>query len=88
MRPMFYDFHEDKKAWETEDQYMFGSDILVAPVLEEGARERSVYLPAGAEWIDAYTKQIYSGGQRITVPAPIDVIPIFYKNGAEISIYD
>lgn len=88
MRPLFFDFSNDKTAWETEDQYMFGSDILVAPVLEEGARERSVYLPAGAEWIDAYTKQIYSGGQRITVPAPIDVIPIFYKNGAEISIYD
>ncbi len=88
MRPLFFDFSNDKAAWETEDQYMFGSDILVAPVLEEGARERSVYLPAGAEWIDAYTKQIYSGGQRITVPAPIDVIPIFYKNGAEIRVYD
>ena len=88
MRPLFFDFSNDKTAWETEDQYMFGSDILVAPVLEEGARERSVYLPAGAEWTDAYTKQTYSGGQRITVPAPIDVIPIFCKNGVEINIYD
>ncbi len=87
MRPLFFDFSNDKTAWETEDQYMFGSDILVAPVLEEGARERSVYLPAGAEWTDAYTKKKYSGGQRITVPAPIDVIPVFYKNGAEYSIY-
>ncbi len=88
MRPLFFDFNKDKTAWETEDEYMFGDDILVAPVMEEGARERSVYLPEGAEWTDAYTKQVYKGGQRVTVPAPIDIIPIFIKNGAEISIYD
>ena len=88
MRPLFFNFNKDKTAWEIEDEYMFGDDILVAPVMEEGARERSVYLPEGAEWTDAYTKQVYKGGQRVTVPAPIDIIPIFIKNGAEISIYD
>ena len=87
MRPLFFDFSDDKTAWETEDEYMFGSDILVAPVMEEGATERSVYLPEGAVWTDAYTKTVYKGGQRVTVPAPIDIIPVFLKNGAELEIY-
>lgn len=50
MRPLFYDFLKDSKSWEFEDQYMFGPDILVAPVLYEGMRQREVYLPEGAEW--------------------------------------
>ncbi len=87
MRPLFFDFSDDKTAWETEDEYMFGNDILVAPVMEEGAAERSVYLPEGAEWTDAYTKKIYEGGQRVTVPAPIDIIPVFFKNDARFDIY-
>ncbi len=87
MRPLFFDFSNDKSAWDTEDEYMFGSDILVAPVMEEGARERSVYLPEGAEWTDAYTGEVYSGGQRVTVPAPIDIIPVFFKNDAKYDIY-
>jgi len=87
MRPLFYDFYNDKQAWEIEDEYMFGSDILVAPVMEEGARERSVYLPEGAVWTDAYTKQTYQGGQRVTVPAPIEIIPVFTRDNAEFDIY-
>ncbi|MGN0686860.1 MAG: TIM-barrel domain-containing protein [Oscillospiraceae bacterium] len=87
MRPLFFDFCEDKTAWETEDEYMFGNDILVAPVMEQGARERSVYLPEGAVWTDANTKTIYKGGQTVTVPAPIDIIPLFIRNGRELDIY-
>ena len=87
MRPLFFDFNEDSCAWDTEDEYMFGKDILVAPVMEEGARERSVYLPDGAEWTDAYTGEKYKGGQRVTVPAPIDIIPVFFKNDARYNIY-
>ncbi|MBQ9947646.1 MAG: glycoside hydrolase family 31 protein, partial [Oscillospiraceae bacterium] len=88
MRPLFFDFSEDKTAWTTEDEYMFGPDILVAPVMEEGARERTVYLPAGAKWTDANTKVSYEGGQTVTVPAPMDVIPVFLRDGAsELDIY-
>ncbi len=87
MRPLFFDFNEDSCAWDTEDEYMFGKDILVAPVMEDGARERSVYLPDGAEWTDAYTGEKYKGGQRVTVPAPIDIIPVFFKNDARYNIY-
>ena len=87
MRPVFYDFHNDSKAWNVEDEYMFGSDLLVAPVMEEGARERNVYLPAGAKWTDAYTKKVYDGGQTVTVPAPLNVIPVFMRDDAQLDIY-
>ena len=88
MRPLFYDFPADKDSWEIEDAYMFGPDLLVAPVMEEGVTERSVYLPKGAAWKDAYTKKTYEGGQRVTVPAPIDIIPVFMRDGKEFEIYE
>lgn len=88
MRPLFFDFPEDKDSWEIEDAYMFGPDLLVAPVMEEGVTERSVYLPKGAAWKDAYTKKTYEGGQRVTVPAPIDIIPVFMRDGKEFEIYE
>lgn len=88
MRPLFYDFPNDKTAFEAEDCYMFGDSLLVAPVMEEGASERRVYLPAGAEWTDANTKQKYSGGQWVTVPAPIDIIPVMIRDNANLHVYD
>ncbi len=87
MRPLFYDFPEDEKAWETEEVYMFGPDLLVAPVMEKGAKERTIYLPKGAVWQDAYTKETYAGGKTITVPAPIGVIPVMIRNGKAFDIY-
>jgi alpha-D-xyloside xylohydrolase len=87
MRPLFYDFPQDKECWNVEDAYMFGPDLLVAPVMEEGVRTRCVYLPAGAAWTDASTKKTYDGGQTVTVPAPIDVIPVFLRDGAAYEIY-
>lgn len=87
MRPMFFDFPEDKVCWETEDQYMFGPDVLVAPVMEMGARQRSVYLPAGLSWTEAKTGKCYPGGSRVTVDAPLSVIPVFVREGKQIPIY-
>ena len=80
IRTMFFEFPDDEKCWELPEQYMFGSDYLVAPVLELGARERSVYLPKG-QWESISDKKIYSGGQTVTVPAPLDVMPVFKKIG-------
>ena len=88
MRPLFYDFPEDKTCWETEDAYMFGPDLLVAPVMEAGATTRTIYLPKGASWTDANTKQVYEGGQTVTVPAPLDVIPVMLRDGKEYVIYE
>lgn len=87
MRPLFYDFPEDKTCWEIEDSYMFGPDLLVSPVMSAGAVEREIYLPAGSTWTDAYTKKTYDGGQKITVPAPIDIIPVMVRDGKMYEIY-
>lgn len=88
MRPMFYNFPEDKNCWDTEDQYMFGPDLIVAPVMEEGMTERSIYLPAGIKWTDANTKKVYEGGQTIKVPAPLDIIPVMLRENKNYSIYE
>ncbi len=87
MRPLFYDFPADQAAWQVEDSYMFGPDLLVSPVMAPGVTERKVYLPAGADWKDAYTGQMYAGGQTVTVPAPIDVIPVMIRDGKPFEIY-
>ena len=88
MRPLFYEFSQDAKAWEIQDAYLFGPDLLVAPVMEEGVRERTVYLPEGAQWTDAYTGKTYAGGQTVTVPAPLDVIPVFFRDEKRYPIYE
>jgi alpha-D-xyloside xylohydrolase len=80
MRPLFYEFPEDEKAWEIEDQYMFGSDMLVCPILYEGMREREVYLPVG-NWRNINDNKIYEGGRVVTCPAPMDAIPVFVREG-------
>ncbi len=87
MRPLFFDFPGDIDAWHVEDAYMLGPDLLVAPVMEAGATERRVYLPSGAIWTDAYTLETYEGGRTVTVPAPLDIIPVFFRDGKEYPIY-
>lgn len=88
MRPLLFDFPEDQKAWETEDAYMFGKDLLVAPVMEAGVSERAVYLPAGTRWKESATGRIYEGGETVSASAPIDIIPVFIREGADISVYE
>lgn len=81
MRPLFYDFPEDKASWEVEDSYMFGPDLLVAPVMEAGMTECRVYLPEGASWTNAWTGEVFDGGRTVTVAAPLDIIPVMVRNG-------
>lgn len=78
MRTMFYEFPEDPVCWEADDQYMFGPDYLVAPILHLHERKRSVYLPEG-RWEDLRDHKVYEGGQRISADAPIDSIPVFRR---------
>ncbi len=80
MRPLFYEFPKDKAAWDIKDAYMFGSDLLVAPVMTYGARERDVYLPEGAQWTEESTGITYAGGETVTAAAPLDVIPVFRRS--------
>jgi alpha-D-xyloside xylohydrolase len=81
MRPLFVDFPADAASWEVEDEFLLGGDLLVAPVTEEGARHREVYLPAGARWRDAWTGTACPGGSRVTAPAPLDTIPAYVREG-------
>jgi alpha-D-xyloside xylohydrolase len=82
MRPLFFDFPDDATAYAVEDQFLFGPDILVAPVLVLGARERQVYLPDGTDWQEPWTGARLAGGQWITAPAPLERIPIYFRWGS------
>ena len=85
MRAMFYDFPEDTVCWElAATQYMFGPDVLVAPVLEAGASEKEVYLPKGARFVDPRDDMVYEGGQWLVTQAPIDQIPVFVREGSDV----
>jgi alpha-D-xyloside xylohydrolase len=86
MRPLFFDFPEDGDCIDVEDQFMYGPDLLVAPVLYEGARSREVYLPAGTSWRDAWTDEVLEGGRWITADAPLDRIPLYLRGDAQLPI--
>ena len=78
LRAMFYEFPEDEKCWELQDQYMFGGKYLVAPVLQLGQFRREVYLPAGS-WKLTSTGEVSQGGQTVTVDAPLEYMPVFER---------
>lgn len=81
MRTLFYEFPEDKAAWEIEDEYMYGSRILAAPILEAGAKSRKVYLPGkDTKWLYPDSRDIYQGGQWIEVGVCLESIPVFVRN--------
>ncbi|XRD90964.1 glycoside hydrolase family 31 protein [Dyella nitratireducens] len=82
MRALFMDFPADPMVANIPDEYMYGPAFLVAPVTEQGATHRSVYLPAGCDWYNYWTHQRLHGGQTIEVNAPIDTLPLFVKAGS------
>ncbi len=84
MRPMFYDYPGDPRSWDVDDQYMFGPDLLIAPIIAAGLTARDVWLPAG-EWIDAWTGAQVTGGTTITSAAPIERMPVFVRAGAVVA---
>ena len=81
MRPLFYDIPEDKKCWDVNDEYMFGPDVLVAPVMYAKMTSRKVYLPAGSKWTNYWTGEVLEGGQETEADAPLSQIPLFTRNG-------
>lgn len=86
-RPFVFEFQNDRQASETDDAYLFGDALLVAPVMEAGGTHRHVYLPPGS-WVDFYTGERHEGGQFITAAAPADRIPLFARGGYVIPMYD
>jgi alpha-glucosidase len=87
VRPLLYDFPADRLAHDVQDSFMLGPDILVAPVLDEGATDRRVYLPAHpGGWLDFHDGRRFDGGQTITVAAPLGRLPLFVRAGAMVPV--
>jgi alpha-glucosidase (family GH31 glycosyl hydrolase) len=82
MRALFMDFPNDPNVADLRDEYMFGPAFLVAPVTEQGATSRAVYLPAGSDWYNYWTNERFHGGQTIETSAPIDTLPLFVRAGS------
>lgn len=82
MRGLFMDFGSDPNTASIGDEFMFGPALLVAPVTQQGATSRSVYLPAGSDWYNFWTNERVHGGQRVEVAAAIDTIPVFVRAGS------
>ena len=81
MAHLVYDNPDDKNVYEIEDEYMLGRKLLVAPIVAEGQKERSVYLPRG-KWHDIYLGTVLDGGRWIDYPCPLDRIPVFERMDA------
>ncbi len=101
MRALSFDFPEDPMAWQIDDEFMFGTELLVCPVTkpilyQAGSTpifgtdrpERVCYLPAGCSWTDFHTGNAYAGGQYVHVPVELAYIPVFVREGAEIPMQE
>lgn len=99
MRPLLFDFPKDPKTYRITDQYMLGDALMVCPVTcpmyyerggrfigEETQKNRSVYLPAGADWYDWHTGKRWAGGQQIQAFAPLSHIPVFVRAGSIVPV--
>ena len=81
MRPLILEYPSDKKVENCSDQFLVGSDLLVAPIMTPETTHRAVYLPEGS-WYDFWTGQQYVGGQHHLIYAPLDTLPLFIREGA------
>jgi alpha-glucosidase len=86
VRPTFLEFPDDPACLDENDELMLGPSLLTAPVFEPGATARGLYLPAGAIWRDVWSGERFAGGQRVTVPAPLDQPVLFAREGAAIPL--
>lgn len=86
MRPLVLHYSEDPEVRNCNDEFLFGERILVAPVVEQGKTRRMVYLPAGT-WYDYWTREKLQGNQYIICQAPLDVCPMFVKEGSILPNY-
>jgi alpha-D-xyloside xylohydrolase len=80
MRALVLNYQDDARARAAKDEYLFGSDFLVAPVIDEGT-QRTVYLPAG-DWVNYWSGDQIAGGKVVVADAPVDSIPVWVRAGA------
>jgi alpha-glucosidase (family GH31 glycosyl hydrolase) len=87
LAPLAFDSQDDVKAWERDYDFLFGPDLLVAPVVDQG-NEREVYLPAG-RWTHYWSGRVHEGGSSVTVAAPLlqpEGLPLFVRSGAMLAM--
>ena len=82
-RPLFLHYEQDARCYEIQDQYLYGADLLVAPVHEAGRSDWTVYLPKGDHWVHLWSGKTYEGGQDINIDAPLGQPPVFYRSGSK-----
>ena len=87
MRPLVLHYEDDPEVYNLNGEFLVGESLLVAPVLEQGATKKAVYLPKGI-WYDFWTHEKLEGGQYYLVDAPIDHCPMYVKEGSIIPMYD
>jgi alpha-D-xyloside xylohydrolase len=85
MRHTVLEYPDDPRSYTAEYQYLLGESLLVAPVIEPGATTRQLYLPRG-EWVNYWSGERYAGGREVTIPAPIDEIPLLVRSGSAIPL--
>ncbi len=81
MQALLLDYPDDPRAIEQNGEFLFGNDLLVAPVMEQYQIKQQVYLPRG-EWFNFWKDRVYTGPKEVTVNAPLKRIPIFVRGGA------
>ena len=87
LRTIFFEYPNDRVAWDVEDEYFFGSKILVAPLFEDNTKGRDVYLPEG-EWVDFFTKESYNGGRYLYINSSELPIILLVKKGEVIPLVE
>ncbi len=85
LRPMVFEFPEDERTFDLTEQYMLGSELLIAPVLEKGKRKKEVYFPQG-KWVMWNTLEEFEGPGFKTVSAPLEILPMFVKKNSIITL--
>jgi alpha-glucosidase (family GH31 glycosyl hydrolase) len=88
VRPLFLVDPKAQSAWSNWWTFQYGPDIVVSPIWEKNKREQEIYLPAGAQWKDAWNGKVYAGGKTITIKAELHQIPIFIRVGSKVDLGD
>jgi len=81
IQAMVFNYPKDVNTYNIDDQYFFGDQMLVCPVIEKGAKSRTLYLPEG-NWVDYWTGEKFTGKQHIITRTPLDKLPVYVKAGA------
>ncbi len=86
MRPLFFEEPDNRDLYNYSTAYLWGNDILVSPVLEQGKKTQEIYFPRGSMWFDIETDEVIEGGQTKTISLDESFIPVYARGGAFIPL--